>query len=208
MTEAEARDWLSARNVPRETIDRLDAFAALVIAENRNQNLIGRPTEAEIWNRHIVDSAQLAWLGHFDGRWGDLGSGPGFPGIVIALVTGAPMTLIETRARRVEFLLKSVDMLGLAGSVAVHGGRAESYAGPPFDTITARAFAALDKCFALSPVLGESSVKWVLPKGRSAVSELEEARKAWQGTFHVEQSVTDRDSAIIVASHVRRKGPR
>ena len=207
MTEAEARAWLATRDVPRETIDRLEAFAGLVIAENREQNLIGRPTEAEIWNRHIIDSAQLFWLGKGAGRWADLGSGAGFPGIVIAILSGAPMTLIENRTRRIAFLQSAVDALGLS-AVSIHAGRVETYTGEPFDTVTARAFASLDKTFMLGPRLGGSGVKWILPKGRSAVSELEEARKAWQGTFHVEQSVTDRDSAIIVASHVRRKGAR
>jgi len=204
MTEEEARAWLQDRDVSRGTMDRLARFADLVLAENNQQNLISKSTEPHIWARHVVDSAQLFFLAPDSDSWHDLGSGPGFPGIVIAILSDAPITLIEPRRRRVEFLQGVIDQLGLVHAI-VDPRRAEQSRRPPADTLTARAYAPLDRIFASAGHLATANARWVLPKGRNAVSELEATRKTWHGVFHVEQSVTDRDSSIIVATQVRRR---
>lgn len=204
MTEEEARAWLQDRDVPRGTIDRLAQFARLVLEENGQQNLISKTTEPHIWARHIVDSAQLFFLASDSHSWHDLGSGPGFPGIVIAILSDSPITLIEPRRRRVEFLHHMVDHFALS-HVVIDPCRAEQSRRPSAQTLTARAYAPLDRIFASAQHLATSDARWVLPKGRNAVSELEATRKTWHGVFHVEQSVTDRDSSIIVATQVRRR---
>lgn len=207
MTEDEARAWLESRfDVSRETFAALERFVALLLDEADRQNLISDSTRAHVWARHIVDSAQLIPLaGEQSGRWIDLGSGAGLPGLVVAILRDAPMVLVESRRKRVEFLEATVEALGLSARVTVEGKRVESLpSGTSAKVISARAFAPLDRLFQVAHGLSRSGTVWVLPKGKSAQSELETISRTWQGVFHVEQSVTDPDSAIIVARNVRR----
>ncbi|WP_404711007.1 16S rRNA (guanine(527)-N(7))-methyltransferase RsmG [Sphingomonas sp. MMS24-J13] len=202
MTEEEARAWLAARNVPRGTLDRLAQFADLVRREGANQNLISASTMDQMWARHIVDSAQLLDSAG-EGDWLDLGSGAGFPGLVIALVGERPITLVESRAKRIAFLRQAVDVLGVANRVAVFGGRAEILPDRKYGVITARAFAPLPRLLAIAHRFSTPKTTWVLPKGRSAALELEEVAGSWQGSFGIVPSVTDSEAAIIVARDVR-----
>lgn len=204
MTEDEAQAWLSA-NVSRETIVKLARFRDLLLAENEHQNLIAAPSIAQSWARHIVDSVQLARLAPHVHDWLDIGSGPGLPGMPLAIVAGVPVRLIEPRRRRVEFLRRAVGDLGL-DKVTVLDGVVEQLAGPVAHAITARAVAALPKLFALAHHLAARSTIWVLPKGKSAETELESARAEWQGEFQLVASVTDPTSRIVVARNVRRRG--
>jgi len=104
MTEEEARDWLSARNVPRETLDSIGRFLAFLKVEASQQNLIAASTIGSLWARHVVDSAQLLEHAGSWASWLDLGSGAGFPGLIVALLGEGRVTLIESRAKRVAFL--------------------------------------------------------------------------------------------------------
>lgn len=204
MTEEEARAWLGETcNVSRETMKRLEAFVAAVIAENARQNLVSAATIPQIWARHIVDSAQLLALGDARDKepWLDLGSGPGFPGIVIAILQPHPVILVESRRKRFEFLAEMAKMLGL-DHVSVHGGRLETLRSEPVSTITARAFAPLPRLLDLAHRFSTEKTLWLLPKGRSAREELESVRSAWHGAFHVKPSITDAEAAIIVATGV------
>ncbi|PTQ13415.1 16S rRNA (guanine(527)-N(7))-methyltransferase RsmG [Sphingomonas oleivorans] len=210
MTEDEAQAWLRDRlAVPRETMERLEAFIAFLLAEARHQNLISESTIPNIWARHIVDSAQLLPLAvsvHHD--WLDLGSGAGFPGLVVATLDDRRMTLVESRAKRIAFLRAAAEQLGIAARTRVQGTRVEMMGDAKFDVISARAFAPLDKLFALAGRFATPDTLWLLPKGRSAATELEAVRHSWQGDFRIEPSVTDPDAAIIVARNVRPKGRR
>lgn len=195
---------VAARPVSRETQERLRAYVALLDAENRRQNLVSAATLANVWERHILDSAQLVRFEPGPGSaWADIGSGAGLPGVVVACLVDGPVTLIEPRRLRVEFLQRVAESLGLNATVV--GARAERVAGR-FDVITARAVASLPALLRLSHHLSTGKTVWALPKGRSAHSELAEARHSWQGRFHVEPSVTDPDSHIVVATGVRAKG--
>jgi 16S rRNA (guanine527-N7)-methyltransferase len=208
MTENEARAWLvETRHVSRETIEKLEVFSHLVIAESRNQNLISAATVDQIWARHIVDSAQLAPLMESaeEGPCLDLGSGAGFPGIVLALTTNRPLILVESRRKRIDFLTNLLEKLDISGNAIVFGGRLELYFAQPVAVITARAFAPLSKLFDLAQRFSHNETVWLLPKGRSAREELENIGHSWQGVFHVEQSITDPESSIIVARHVHRR---
>jgi 16S rRNA (guanine527-N7)-methyltransferase len=207
ISEDEARDWLrTTLSVSRETEARLAAFVDLVVAENEQQNLVSAATIPHIWARHILDSAQLLVLAEGrSGAWLDLGSGPGFPGIVLAILTGGPVHMVEERKARVAFLERACEALGL-DQARVHGCKVQRLSLPPVDVITARAFAPLPKLFALAHGFSTQKTLWVLPKGKSAHAELESVRGTWQGMFHVKQSITDADSAIITATGVRRTG--
>lgn len=193
-------------DVSRETFERLERFAALLIEENRRQNLIAPNSVGELWTRHILDGAQLLGIAHGEGSWCDVGSGPGLPGMVIAILGGRPMTLNEPRKLRADFLRRAVDDLGL-GDVCVAECKVERLVGK-FDFITARAVARLDRLFGMAWHLAHSATKWVLPKGETAQSELDEAREAWQGNFHLVPSLTHPASQILVADHVQRRGKR
>ena len=201
----EALSAAAARIVSRETFARMEAYIRLLKAAAAEQNLIAPSTVASVWDRHILDSAQLVRNEPRDGAsWVDIGSGAGLPGMVIAvLVTGA-VTLVEPRRLRADFLQRVVDELDLSARVVVHQSKVERISGT-FDVITARAVAPLPRLLELSSHLSTKKTIWALPKGRSALTELAEAQRAWQGVFHVEQSVTDDDSYIIVASGVGKK---
>ena len=112
------------------------------------------------------------------------------------------MTLFEPRRLRADFLQRAAAELGLV--VAVHLSKAEAVSGQ-FDSITARAVASADKLLRLSAHLAHSGTKWILPKGRSAQSELAEVRRNWQCEARVEPSITDPESAILLLSEVRAK---
>lgn len=212
MTENEALAWLEATgNVSRETLARLDAFRQMVIAENERQNLISAGTVPAFWARHIVDSAQLLVHAPVAANprtdraitWLDLGSGAGFPAIVIALLTNTPIVCVESRRKRAEFLTDAVSHLGLTHVTVVHQ-RLELMPMRKFSVITARAFAPLPKLFETAQRFSNSETVWILPKGQSAREELETTRETWHGSFHVKQSVSDPAASIIIASQVQR----
>ena len=206
MTEDEARAWLEARDVPRETLEALGRFAALLLAEGAQQNLISASTQESVWARHIVDSAQLLTLaeGAGEGPWLDLGSGAGFPGLVIAALSARPMVLVESRRKRVAFLEEAAAVLGVSDRVTVDGRRLELVESFPAAVISARAFAPMERLLPLAHRFSRNGTVWLLPKGRSAQSELAAVRETWQGVFHVEHSVTDPEAAILVARGIKR----
>jgi 16S rRNA (guanine527-N7)-methyltransferase len=193
----------AGRSVSRETLERLELYVQLLRNENARQNLVSASTLDQILERHIADSAQLARFEPFPkASWVDIGSGAGLPGIVIASIVDGPVTLAEPRRLRADFLHKVVESLGLAATVVCC--KAERVEGK-FDIITARAVAALPRLLEISHHLSTGKTVWALPKGRSAKSELAEVQRAWQGRFHVERSVTDADSFIVVATGVRAR---
>jgi 16S rRNA (guanine527-N7)-methyltransferase len=124
------------------------------------------------------------------------------PGIVIACLVDGPVTLVEPRRLRAEFLHKASESLDLR--VTIEPRRAERVSGT-FDVITARAVAPLSKLLEISHHLSTRKTVWALPKGRSAPAELADARRAWQGAFHVEESVTDAEAFIVVGTGVERR---
>jgi 16S rRNA (guanine527-N7)-methyltransferase len=208
VTEDEAQAWLqSDLAVSRETLDRLAAFRAMVIAEASNQNLISQASISQIWVRHIVDSAQLLCHAPAKGRWLDLGTGAGFPGIVIALLRDRPITLVESRRKRVTFLQDLIDQFALH-HVDLVGSSVESMETDPFSVISARAFAPLPRLLTLAHRFSRPKTVWLLPKGRSAREEVDSVKGEWTGVFHVKQSLTDSEAHIIVAQGVTRKGRR
>lgn len=192
--------------VSRETEEKLAAYVALLLEENERQNLISRGSVADVWTRHIGDSAQLLDHAGRDVSWLDIGSGPGLPGIVLAIHGVRAITLVEPRRLRTDFLERCKAALGL-DSVTIVTGKVEQIDGA-FDVITARAVAPLKQLFALGEPLLAPSGRWVLPKGRSAEKELAEARSTWQGEFRLEPSRTDPEARILVAERVRRRAGR
>lgn len=197
---------MTASPVSRETTDLLNRFEKLVRDENERQNLVAPSTLHDFAVRHIADGAQLVGLASAGQRWCDIGSGAGLPGIVIAILTGDPMTLVEPRRLRAEFLRKACSVLALE-HVSVLEAKAERVVGQ-YDLITARAVAETGKLFAMTEHLAHAGTRWILPKGRTAKKELAAAMQSWQGEFRLVPSETSDDGYILVAERVRRKGKR
>lgn len=191
----------AARNVSRETFEKLEAYVDLLKEENRRQNLVSASTLERVWDRHILDSAQLVRYEPVTGAsWIDIGSGAGLPGIVIACLVDGPVALVEPRRLRAEFLHKASESLSLRTNVIC--AKAERVEGK-FEVIVARAVAPLVRLLEISAHLSTRKTVWALPKGRSAEAELVEAKRSWQGRFRVEPSVTDEQSFVVVGTEVR-----
>jgi 16S rRNA (guanine527-N7)-methyltransferase len=183
---------------------RLDRLAAMVVEENARQNLIAKASEGSIWLRHLADSAQL--LQHIrlaaeeGGPWLDLGTGAGFPGLVIAAMRpDIEVVMVESRKKRVDWLARAARELGLA-RCRIEGRRLEHMESFPAAIISARAFAPLLKLFALSARFSTRDTRWLLPKGRSAVQEVASLPAEVVNLFHVEHSATDPEAGIVIGT--------
>lgn len=199
-----ALDWLEQLpGVSRETVGRLARFADLTASAAGTQNLVSASTLGDIfWVRHIVDCAQLLVHAPADGgRWADLGSGAGLPGLVIGII--APqwrVTLVESRAMRCRHLAEMIKELGLSGHVELVSGRVETLTSGRFDVISARAFAPLPRLITTARHLAHATSLWLLPKGRNAGLELSTLPPAWQRCFALHPSLTDPHSGILVGT--------
>lgn len=206
--EEEARDWL--RGLPEcddMAMERLTLLVEMLAEENQRQNLVSSASLDQVWMRHIVDSAQL--LPHVPREtslpWLDLGTGAGFPGLVVAAMRPeCEVIMVESRNRRIEWLERARIAMGLERARIV-GSRLELVESQPCSVISARAFAPLEKLLALSSRFSTSDTIWLLPKGRSASQELDDLRN-WRHVFHVEQSLTDPQAGIIVGKLAGGKG--
>ncbi|MEO5938652.1 MAG: 16S rRNA (guanine(527)-N(7))-methyltransferase RsmG [Sphingomonas sp.] len=202
MTEEEARAWAAVR-FDSAAMDRLDRLVEIVAAESERQNLIARSTLDAIWVRHVVDSLQLVALGP-EGRWLDIGTGAGFPGLAVAAVEPQrAMMFVEPRRLRADFLRNAVEQLKL-NKVTVVAAKVEAVRDKA-KVISARAVSRVGALFASAGQCANNETIWLLPKGRNADEEVAEARRTWHGVFHVEQSITSPDSAIVIARGVRRR---
>ena len=198
-TEADARAF-AAEWADEAAIARLERLVALLLEENARQNLVAAATLPTIWRRHIADSAQL--LAHVPaenpGIWLDLGTGAGFPGLVIAaLRPGWDVRLVESRRKRVEWLESAREKLALE-RCSVIGSRLELAESVAAGVISARAFAPMPRLLDLSARFSTPGTIWLLPKGRSAAQELASLPESQRRLFHVEQSQTDPEAGIIV----------
>lgn len=209
-TEQQARDWLT--ELPEwdaTAAERIERLIALLTEENARQNLVAAASLPVVWQRHIVDSAQL--LPHVPREtttpWLDLGTGAGFPGLVVAaLRPDCEVVMVESRARRIEWLERARLALGLDKAKVV-GARLEQVDSRPFRVISARAFAPLVRLLDLSARFSTKDTLYLLPKGRSAQQELLEL-KGWNHLFHVEQSLTDPEAGVIVGQLLGKKGKK
>jgi 16S rRNA (guanine527-N7)-methyltransferase len=209
MDEVQAQAWLAEHGWwDGDAGERLRHFSALLLEEADKQNLISAASRKELWARHIVDSAQLlqfAPTAEPGDVWLDLGTGAGLPGMVIACLRPEPIVMIEARPLRTAFLQRCVDALGLRHATVRCDKVERVVLETPAAVISARAYAPMDRLLGASAHLAHSSTTWLLPKGRNAENELAIAQQHWQAAFHVEQSVTDPESAIVILSALSPK---
>ncbi|WP_439596547.1 16S rRNA (guanine(527)-N(7))-methyltransferase RsmG [Falsiroseomonas sp.] len=205
---------LPPQNLPEPTpLDdaaqaRLELYVDLLLRWNSRINLIGRATLDQLRQRHIEDCLQLApLLPAGEGPMGDLGSGAGLPGLVLAIATARPMHLVESDRRKAAFLTEATAQLGLAG-VTIHPTRIETARLPPLAILTARALAPLDTLLAHAARLLAPGGTAVFPKGRTAEAELAEAQARWSFTLNRFPSRTDPEATIFRLSDIRHVQPQ
>ncbi|MDT8857613.1 16S rRNA (guanine(527)-N(7))-methyltransferase RsmG [Paracoccaceae bacterium Fryx2] len=196
-----AAESLAALNVSRETILRLEKLVTLMRKWNPAINLVSKSTLEDAWTRHVLDSAQIYALADQPVQhWGDLGSGGGFPGLVVACIAselhpGMRMTLVEADQRKATFLREASRTLGIAPDIRAE--RVESLAPLRADVISARALAPLEKLCALTlPHLAPGGAALFL-KGASHAAEVEAARKTWHFDLENWSSATDPKAVIL-----------
>ena len=186
--------------VSRETEQRLDAYVALLLAWQAKTNLVAPSTLPELWTRHVADSLQLLHLADPEQVWADLGSGGGFPGVVLACaVTGKGLVhLVERNAKKAAFLREALRVTGGAGTVHHAEVRdfVDSFAGR-VDIVTARALAPLKVLIGLSEPLLARGARALFPKGQDVEAELTEAAKYWTLRHHLRPSLTSNGSFIV-----------
>jgi 16S rRNA (guanine527-N7)-methyltransferase len=215
MTPAE---FAVAANVSRETLDRFKAYASLLQKFQRALNLVGPNTLLDPWRRHFLDSAQLFPLLPTDTTQGnggpvilDLGSGAGFPGLVLALMgegAGTPLRvhLVESDGRKATFLKEVARRIGC--SVTVHNLRIEAMEPFPVDVICARAFAPIARILRVSEhflTLPEARPMVLLLKGRRATEELTDAKKGWKMQVESISSITGADAMVLRLRDIARE---
>jgi 16S rRNA (guanine527-N7)-methyltransferase len=189
--------------VSRETSEALERFSSLLARWNRTVNLVSRRDEPLLWDRHITDSLQLVPLMQpLPACAIDLGSGAGFPGLILALATRVPFDLIEADQRKAAFLREAARVTD--APVRVHATRIEAAGLAPAPLVTARAVAPLSKLLALAAPLLAPGGQCLFLKGASVQSELTHAATQWH--MHVERipSRTAPDASILRISDPSR----
>lgn len=198
-----AQQFQAQTNVSRETLARLEAYVALLVAWNKRINLVGPRTLEDVWRRHILDSAQLRPLIPAKARvLVDLGSGAGLPGLILAILGMPEIHLVEADARKCAFLREAARITGCA--IALHPHRLEEVAGFAADVVTARAFAPLPKLLDYAARFLDAHSILLLPKGQNLREELTEARKGWKMREMFQPSVSDPSGTILRLEEVTR----
>ncbi len=196
--------FLAAQSVSRETLERLDRFIAALDAGRRRANLIGPREWPQIWTRHIADSYALIDPIPDQARIVDLGSGAGFPGLVVAAAKpAATVTLIESTGKKCAFLRSAIESMGVPA--AVHQGRVEEAPLFPADIVTARAFAPLPQLISYARPWLQSGAEGLFLKGERWKEELTAARQTW---ILSSEAIPNRSGGSGVILRIREVRPR
>lgn len=201
-----------AFNVPRETVEKLEIYAALLVQWQKAVNLVSPTTLNDLWHRHFADSAQLIGLVSAPKSWVDLGSGAGFPGLVIAILMAnhhnCVVHLIESNGRKCAFLAEVSRQTGVG--VRVHEGRIESIVKSGVigaaDVVSSRALAPLDRLLGLAQGFFGSGTSGLFLKGREALAEVDEAGAQWRFDHRTIPSRTNADGCIVEVRNLTAQG--
>jgi len=195
-------------DVSRETMDRLEVYVSLLEKWNPKINLVSRSTLASSWHRHLADSAQLWALSPENAKsWVDIGSGAGFPGLVIAAIAAekAPdliVTMVESDRRKSIFLQTVIREMGITAKVITK--RIESLEPQGADILSARALASLTQLFEFAEKHRKPDGVCLFPKGIRVDSELTEASSCWHMSYETFPSMTDQDAVILRIGEFKR----
>lgn len=198
---------LGGVDVSRETFDALKAYEALVQRWTPAINLVSKSTVSNLWHRHIVDSAQIFSECPLSAeKWVDLGSGGGFPGIVIAILAKElwprlHVTLVESDLRKATFLRQAALTLGLQATVL--SKRIEALAPLSTDVLSARALAPLSALLGYAATHLARSGTAIFPKGARYQEEIADARKAWSFDIDIKPSLSEAEAAILVIRNIQ-----
>lgn len=207
--EADKTRALALVPVSRETLVRLDRLVEALILWQRKTNLVASSTLEHAWTRHIADSLQLLALAPKASVFADLGSGAGFPGLVLACALadtpGAHVHLVESTGKKATFLREAIRITGAPATV--HAQRiedfAESFTGR-LDAVTARALAPLPQLLELAAPLLKTGVLGLFPKGQDVEAELTSASKSWSIRYDLAPSKTDPAARIVIVKSLSR----
>ena len=208
--DADRERALALTPVSRETLERLDRFVALLLTWQKTTQLVASSTVAQLWTRHIADSLQLIDLAPHARTWIDLGSGGGFPGLVVACglagQTEAAVHLVESNAKKAAFLREAVRLT--ATPAVVHAMRVEKFVDSfqgQADIVTARALSPLGHLLDLGSPLLTRGGQGLFLKGQDVEAELTEASKYWNITATLVPSRTDPGGRIVVVRGLERR---
>lgn len=198
---------ISGVDVSRETFEKLEKFGELVEKWNPKINLISKSSVGSLWDRHILDSVQLFEMANSEGSWVDIGSGGGFPGIVIAILRAEQrsddqVTLVESDQRKCAFLRTAVRELGLKSKVI--SDRIENIPGLNADVLSARALADLSKLLEFSEMHLHANGTALFPKGANWRNEQEDAQRMWSYSLEAITSATNSAAAILKIKDITR----
>ncbi|MEE8370964.1 MAG: 16S rRNA (guanine(527)-N(7))-methyltransferase RsmG [Sphingomonadales bacterium] len=202
----EPAEFAGAANVSRETLGRLKTYLALLTKWQKSRNLVGKATLSDPWRRHFLDSAQLLLRVRevhrgqggsvkADCVWMDLGSGAGFPGLVLAIMGAGEVHLVESNGKKAAFLRQVIRATG--ARARVHPCRIEDLEAFPVDYILARALAPIERILELGERFHEKGAEYWLLKGKSADEELTRAGKYWTVKSGFFPSLTDKSGAVL-----------
>jgi 16S rRNA (guanine527-N7)-methyltransferase len=203
---------LALTPVSRETEARLDRYVALLREWQAKTNLVAPSTLPNLWTRHIADSLQLLALAPAAKIWVDLGSGGGFPGVVLACVLaetpGARVHLVERNSKKTAFLREALRVTGARGVVHPQGieDTVDTITGP-IDCVTARALAPLHQLIGFAEPLMRRGAKALFLKGQDVEAELTEATKYWKIKPILHSSLTGGRGWIVELAAVERQTP-
>ncbi|MBL4741094.1 MAG: 16S rRNA (guanine(527)-N(7))-methyltransferase RsmG [Sneathiella sp.] len=196
-------DFLAATNVSRETLEKLEIYAALLEKWQKAINLVSKSTIPSLWNRHMLDSFQI--LKHADaksGTWIDLGSGAGFPALVVAIASEFHVHVVESDMKKCLFM-REVSR-ETSTPITVHNSRIEAVEPFSADIISARALAPLDKLLGYATPFANEKTKFLFLKGQDVDGELTNAAKCWNMVTTKHQSLSSNEGCILKLMDVSR----
>ncbi|HEX9159556.1 MAG TPA: 16S rRNA (guanine(527)-N(7))-methyltransferase RsmG [Rhizomicrobium sp.] len=202
-------EFQRATNVSRETLARLKVFVGLLEDWNQRHNLVSRGSVAHVWQRHVFDSAQLVdFVPESAGSLVDLGSGAGFPGLILAALlvdrTGFRTVLFEATRKKCEFLATAAERIGVTAEI--RNRRIEDAPPESFDVVSARACAPLPRLLQYAQRFQGPNTRDLFLKGQNIGDELTESHKYWKMKAHQHPSRSDPSGAVLVIEGLRRAG--
>ncbi|MEQ9111851.1 MAG: 16S rRNA (guanine(527)-N(7))-methyltransferase RsmG [Rhodospirillaceae bacterium] len=196
-----AEDFQAQTSVSRETLEQCKIYVDVLKDWNSRMNLVARSTLDDVWHRHMLDSAQVFPLISQDAKTlVDLGSGAGFPGLVLAAMGVPEVHLVESTGKKAAFLQAAADEMGV--SVKIHNARIEALKPFVADVITARALAPLKKLLSYAQKFSGPDTKHIYLKGQHIADELTDAHKMWNIKVDRRPSITDPRGSVLSVSEV------